>query len=125
MKKKIVAENVEGGAVQNTAPLDENKENIENVLKMTLSQPYKYDGEEIKELDLSGLLDLTARDLVEIDREMMRRGFSGARNELTRQYAMLVAAKIANKPYDYCDRMNARDSIRLKEYLVTFLYATA
>lgn len=127
MSKEIV-EKIEGGAVENTAPQAENKKtekDIKDLMKLTLGQPFKYDSKEIKEIDLSGLLDLTARDLVEIDREMIRQGFTGSRIELTRQYAMLVAAKVADKPYDFCDRMNARDSIRLKEYVTTFLYATA
>lgn len=126
MSKKIV-ENMEGGAVDNTAPQTEDKaeKDIKDLMKLTLGQPYKYDGDEIKEIDLSGLLDLNARDLVEIDKEMTRQGFTGSRIELTRQYAMLVAAKVADKPYNFCDRMSARDSIRLKEYVTTFLYATA
>lgn len=125
MNKKVV-ENVEAGAVEKAAPAEAKTEDqkIEEMMTFKLNQSFKYDGEEITELDLSGLLDLNARDLVDIDREMMRRGFTGTRTELTRQYAMLVAARCAKKPWDFCDRMSARDSIRLKEYVVTFFYAT-
>ncbi len=101
------------------------EENIKELMTIKLGEPYKYDGEEIKEIDLSGLMDLTARDMVELDREMIRLGFTGARFEMTRQYALLTAAKINHKPADYCDRMSARDSIRIKEYVTAFFYATA
>ena len=125
MGKKVV-ENAEIGAAENAAPesVENEEQKIEEMMSFELNQSFKYDGEEITELDLSGLLDLNAHDLVDIDREMTRRGFAGARNELTRQYAMLVAAKCMHKPWDFCDRMSARDSIRLKEYVVTFFYAT-
>lgn len=125
MGKKVV-ENAEIGAAENAAPesVENEEQKIEEMMSFKLNQSFKYDGEEITELDLSGLLDLNAHDLVDIDREMTRRGFAGARNELTRQYAMLVAAKCMHKPWDFCDRMSARDSIRLKEYVVTFFYAT-
>ena len=125
MGKKVV-ENAEIGAAENAAPesVENEEQKIEEMMSFKLNQSFKYDGEEITELNLSGLLDLNARDLVDIDREMARRGFAGARNELTRQYAMLVAARCNKKPWDFCDRMSARDSIRLKEYVVTFFYAT-
>lgn len=125
MNKKVV-ENAEVGAVEKAVPAEEKTEDqkIEEMMTFKLNQSFKYDGKEITELDLSGLLDLNARDLVDIDREMTRRGFTGARTELTRQYAMLVAARCVKKPWDFCDRMSARDSIRLKEYVVTFFYAT-
>ncbi len=126
MEEKKVVDNAEYGAVENTAPetATNDNENIDGIMKLKLGTPFKYDGEDITEINLAGLLDLSAHDLVEIDREMAKRGFAGARNEMTRQYAMLVAAKINHKPFDFCDRMNARDSIRLKEYVVTFFYAT-
>lgn len=125
MNKKVV-ENVEAGAVEKAAPAEAKTEDqkIEEMMTFKLNQPFKYDGEEIAELDLSGLLELNARDLVDIDKEMARRGFAGARIENTRQYAMLVAARCVRKPWDFCDRMSARDSIRLKEYVVVFFYAT-
>ena len=125
MNKKVV-ESAETGAAENAAPatVENEDQKIEEMMTFKLNQPFKYDGEEITKLDLSGLLDLNAHDLVDIDREMTRRGFTGTRTELTRQYAMLVAARCVKKPWDYCDRMSARDSIRLKEYVVTFFYAT-
>lgn len=127
MSEKIV-EKTEKGAV-NTAPAsvaEENKdedEKIKGMMTFKLNEPFKYDGVEITEISLAGLMELNARDLVDIDKEMTMRGFSGTRLELTRQYAMLVAAKCNHKPYDYCDRMSARDSVRLKEYVVAFFYA--
>jgi hypothetical protein len=123
MKKNV--ENTGKGVAENAAPSSLNEEQkIKEKMTFKLSRPFKYDCEEITEIDMSAMLDLSASDLVQIDREMSRLGYTGTRQELTRQYAMLVAAKCMHKPGDFCDGMDARDSIRLKEYVVTFFYAT-
>ena len=92
-------------------------------LKIRLADPFMFEGQEIKEVDLSGLFDLTAADLCAIDLQMMARGYTGARMELTRQYALLVAARVNGKPWEWLDRMRARDCIRLRETVTTFFYA--
>jgi hypothetical protein len=133
-EKKKVYDNVEEAGAVDTASAslsDETDEEADNkaaveLLKNAmskLSQPFKYNGKEVTGIDLSGLLDLTAHDMVEIDAEMQKRGFSGHRIEMSRQYAMLLAAKINHMPYDFCDRMSARDSIRLKDAITVFLFA--
>lgn len=94
-------------------------------LVLNLADPYKYDGVEVSTLNMEGVVDLTAGDLCMIDREMLKRGYSGTRMDATRQYAMLVAAKVNGKPMDFCDRMGARDSMRLRDFVATFFYATA
>ena len=106
--------------------MEENEKSEETQdLILKLADSYKYDGEEVTELNMNGLLDLTAADLCAMDRSMMKLGYSGTRMELTRQYALLVAAKINNKPSGFCDRMSARDSIRLRDMVATFFYARA
>lgn len=134
MGEKKVYDNVEAGAVSaaSASLSEESNEEKENeaaveILKKAmseLSQPFKYNGKEVKGIDLSGLLELTSLDMAEIDLEMLRRGYvSVYRQEMTRQYAMLVCAKINHMPFDFCDRMSARDSIRLRDAVSTFFYA--
>lgn len=99
------------------------EEGDDTPLTLELADPYKYDGVDITMLNMEGLVDLTAGDLCAIDREMLKRGYSGTRMDATRQYAMLVAAKVNRKPMDFCDRMGARDSMRLRDFVATFFYA--
>lgn len=94
----------------------------ENPLILKLSDPYKFDGIEVTELNMEGITELTAGDMCQLDREMIKRGYSGTRMDATRQYAMLVAAKVNGKPMEYCDRMGARDGIRLRDFVATFFY---
>ena len=92
-------------------------------LKLELEDPFVYDGVAVKEIDLSGIFDLTGLDMCELDREAVRLGYSLQNPEMTRQYAMLAAAKVNNKPSDFCWRMKARDSVRLRAMVTAFFYA--
>lgn len=92
-------------------------------LKLQLGDPFRFDDKEYTELDLSGLFDLTAMDMAEIDRRMQAMGYNYARPEVTGIYAMLVAAKVNHKPWEFCNKMKARDMIRLRETVRAFFYA--
>lgn len=94
----------------------------EELLKLKLGDPFLFDGEEVAEINLEGLFELTAGDLCAIDRQMMARGYSGTRMDTTRQYAMLAAARVNDKPWEWLDRMKARDSILLRDMVSAFFY---
>lgn len=92
-------------------------------LKLVLSEPFRFDNQEITEIEMEGMLNLTAGDMCDIDRQMIAKGYYGSRIDTTRQYAMYVAARVNHKPWEFCERMAARDSIRLREMVATFFYA--
>jgi len=101
--------------------LEENTEDTFD-LKLKLGDPFLFDDMEVSELDLSGLVELSASDMCAIDRQMSVMGYSYARPEVTGQYAVLVAARV-NKPGKYDNNKNARDYIRLREMIRAFFYA--
>lgn len=94
----------------------------EMLLSVKLYDPYMFEGEEVKVIDLSRLYDMTAEDMFAIDEQMRRRGYSGQNPEITRLYALLTVAKINNKPYEFCNKMRARDSVRIKNVVSGFFY---
>ena len=53
-------------------------------LKLELSDPFLYDDVEIKEIDLSGIFDLTGMDMCNLDRQMTGLGYTGSRPDITR-----------------------------------------
>lgn len=106
--------------------MDDEKNMEEKIeLKIDLADPFLFDSEEVKSIDLSGLFDLTAMDMTAIDRQMQNMGHSYARPEVTGVYALLVAARVNHKPWEYCNKMKARDFIRLRETVRAFFYAQA
>ena len=98
-------------------------QNKKEVLKLVLEEPFLFDKEEVKEIDLEGLFDMTAGDMCAMDRQMTVKGYSGLRMDATRQYAMLAAARVNNKPWEWLDHMKARDSVRLRDMVSAFFYA--
>lgn len=92
------------------------------LLSVTLYDPYIFDGLEVKEVDLSGLYDMTAEDMFAVDEQMRRRGYSGQNPEITRLYALLTTARINHKPWGWCNQMKARDAVRIKNVVSSFFY---
>lgn len=113
-KEKLLQEAAESAAssVDNEKP----------ALTIKLSEPFIWDDEEVREVDLSGLYDMTAEDMFRVDEQMRIRGFSGMNPEITRQYALLAAAKINHKPWEWLNRLKARDAVRIKNVVAGFFY---
>ena len=94
-------------------------------LMVKLMDPFTFEGEEIKEIDLNGLYDLTARDMIQIEDMMLRNGYSGQNMELLSKYALLTVARVLKKPWEFCDNMKCRDVIRIKNIVSGFFYMRA
>ena len=95
---------------------------------MSLEVPFEFEGETYESIDLSGLATARAEDMCEVDEEAKRQGDSsvnGLHPEITRKYAMLLACRLNRKPYNWLDKMNAKDSIRLRETVTAFFYFMA
>nr|DAS15505.1 MAG TPA: tail assembly chaperone protein [Caudoviricetes sp.] len=95
---------------------------------MPLEVPFEFEGETYESIDLSGLATARAEDMCEVDEEAKRQGDSsinGLHPEITRKYAMLLACRLNRKPYNWLDKMNAKDSIRLRETVTAFFYFMA
>ena len=93
-----------------------------------LEVPFEFEGETYESIDLSGLATALAKDMCEVDEEAKRQGDSsvnGLHPEITRKYAMLLACRLNRKPYNWLDKMNAKDSIRLRETVTAFFYFMA
>jgi len=102
----------------------EEKESKKPSMKLVLESPFEFEGEEIKEIDLSGLFDLTIADLTSVDNEMRRYGVDvTATSGVSRIYAALVASKANKKPYEWLLNMKGRDSVRLMNMVHAFFYA--
>jgi len=105
-------------ATNTVASSDEEKP----TLIIQLYDHYVFDGEEVKEINLSGLYDMTAEDMFAVDDQMRRRGYSGSNPEITRLYALLTAARVNRKPWEWCNKMKARDAVRIKNVVAGFFY---
>lgn len=113
--------NAAAGAIPAADSKDNNDKN-ELPVKVKLMQPFEYDGKTYSEIDVSGLLELTAGQLCEIDRKMLQLGYTGYRPEMTRQYALFATAKANNMPDDWLYGLKGRDSARLREIVALYFF---
>ena len=93
------------------------------ILKLKLSEPVRYDGKEITELDLSGYEMLTLKDLTEI--YAAYEAFGGGSvimQESDLRSAQCAAARVAGLPVEALDQLRARDAVRLKNMTYRFFY---
>lgn len=91
-------------------------------LILTFKKPYIFEGKEYKELDLSGLNGLTARNL-----ELVENSFSQSENvsplqEFQLGYCIRIASMATGQPIEFFEDLPIPDSIALKNVVTGFFY---
>ena len=86
-----------------------------------LSKKYKFEGQEITEVDLNALENLTGTDMIAINRMMKKRGNTDASPEMTMEFAFFAAFLATGLPLEFFYQLNAKDSMRIKSRVNYFL----
>ncbi len=96
----------------------EEKKNI-----LELKVPIVFEGATVKEIDLSGLEDADAGDLISAKRMMNMNGPAlDPYPERTLEYAIDLATVVLNKPEGLFRELKARDAMEFKMMVHDFLY---
>lgn len=100
-------------------------EDEEDSLIVKFRKPFKFEGQEYKEIDLSGLDDLTAQDMVSVDR-ILKRHSSGidVMPEVSMEYALNLAAKAAKQPIEFFQALPPREAMKVKNRIMGFLFGS-
>lgn len=85
-------------------------------------KPYKFDDETYEGVDLSGLEDLSARDMIATQRTMERSGSINVLPEMTLEYACLFASKATGLPVEFFQELPPREAIKVKNRVTNFFY---
>ena len=94
---------------------------VNEYMKIQLSKTYKFEGKEIKEIDLNGLSDLTGADMLAINRMMKKRGNTDASPEMTMEFAFYAAMQATEFPLEFFHSLNFKDSMAVKMRVNYFL----
>lgn len=94
----------------------------EDQTRVKLSKTYEFEGRKIDELDLSGLENLTADDLVRAGKIYANNGNISAVRELDLEYTLTVAADISDLPIEFYHQLSARDAMKVKNRVTNFIY---
>lgn len=91
-------------------------------LSVTFAKPYHFEGEVFKGVDLSGLEDITADDMIAADRYLSNSGSFTLMPEMSLGYAMFIAARVTGKPIEFFRRLPAKEALKVKNRVTNFFY---
>lgn len=74
-----------------------------------LSKTYKFEGEDIKEVDLSGLEDLTTTDGEYVDRVMVKMNYHPRDKFRDITYTKHIAMRVTNLPIEFFNMLKWKD----------------
>lgn len=95
----------------------------ENSFYVSFRKPFLFEGETYNGVDLSGLEDLSARDMIQTQRTMERAGTVSVLPEMSLEYACYFAAKATGKPVEFFQALPPREAIKIKNRVTRFFYS--
>lgn len=91
-------------------------------LLVQLSSTYHFEGEDINVMDLRGLREVTAADMIKVSRMMSMTGSVDSNEEMSLEYACNLAGSVTGHPIEFYKALKAPDAIKLKNRVTGFLY---
>lgn len=97
------------------------KKTVENENVITFSKPYLFEGEEVVSIDLSGAVNIKARDMIEANNYLAREGrLTVAVPELDLQYLLFLAHLASGKPVEFFEELSMADAVKVKNKMRSF-----
>ena len=127
MLKEQEAANKTASKEEDTTPKTdaEEDEEDEDSLIIKFKKPYKFEGKEYSEIDLSGLEDLSAADMIAVNK-IMNRSNPGidVMPEVSLEYACNLAAKATKQPIEFFTNLPPKQAMKVKNRVMGFLFGS-
>lgn len=94
----------------------------ESSLILRFAKPYTFEEETFSEVDLTRLEDITAADMIAVQKQVTKGGSVEAIPEMTLHYACILAARISDKPIEFFTGLPAKEAIKLKNMVSGFIF---
>lgn len=89
---------------------------------VSLKKPITFEGKTYSEIDLHGMDNIKAGDMIMINRQMTRNGDISTSPELTLEYALNVANISTGIPLEFFEQLPPYAALALRKKVVNFLY---
>lgn len=89
---------------------------------ITFKKPFVWEDNTYTGVDLSGLEDLSARDMISTQRMMERSGSINVLPEMSLEYACIFASKASGLPQEFFQSLPPREAIKVKNRVTSFFY---
>lgn len=104
---------------------DEAEKTEDESLVINLKKPYKFEKKEYMEIDLTGLEDLQASDMIAVNKRMQRTSQGiDVMPEVSLEYACELAAKGAKLPVEFFMNLPPKEAIKVKNRVMGFLFGS-
>ena len=102
------------------SPVEETDITPDTVVKF--SRSYTFEGKSYSEVDLAGMDDLTAKDMIEAEKYLFKTGTVSALPDQAVGYVCFIASKISDQPIEFFMGLSPRDMNRVKNKVTGFFY---
>lgn len=124
MAEKEKNTEVLSGEVENTSLVDV-EEDTEVRMVITLKKPYHFEGKDYTEIDLNGLDDLRASDMIAVNKYMQRTTAGiDVMPEVSLEYACVLASKAAKLPIEFFTGLPPKEAMKVKNRVMGFLFGS-
>ena len=87
-----------------------------------LSRTYDFEGEKIKEIDMSGLEEITANDMIKANKVLNNNGTVTVRPETNLEYTLIIAASASGLPIEFFKTLVPKDAMKVKNRVTSFFF---
>lgn len=84
--------------------------------------PYHFEGQDYTDVDLSGVEDLTAEDMIAAEKYLAKNGIISPIPEMTYEYVFFIANRISGQPIEFFKKLPPREAIKVKNRVTGFFY---
>ena len=108
--------------VEKVADMEKNEgSEVDESLVVQLRKPVTFEGKEYAEVDLRGLNNLTAMDMIREQTRLRRAGMNPPTVETDISFCLGIAAAAATLPLEFFEALPARDAVAVKNTVSFFL----
>lgn len=94
----------------------------ENNYLIKFRKPFIWEDETYTEIDMSGLEDLSAKDMIAAQRTMERSGSINVLPEMSLEYACIFASRATGMPVEFFQALPPKEAIKVKNKVTNFFY---
>jgi len=86
------------------------------------SKPYPFEGKSYAGIDLGGMEQLSAKDMIEAEKYLSKKGIISPVPEMTMEYVGFIANRATGQPIEFFKGLPPKDAIKVKNAVTGFFY---
>ena len=95
----------------------------ESTTIVKFTKPFHFEDKTYTEVDLGGMADLTAEDMIAASNYLIRKGNVSPTPEMNIEYACYIAARATGLPVEFFRQLPLKEATKVKTRVTNFFYA--